>query len=66
MAESYAAIDAMMAPELERMGQDKKAAVGVSARVRSHVAVSRRLRHPEKCSDAEVFRLSQMSGLVSL
>ena len=61
MAEAHAAIDAIMAPELERMGQDKKVAVGVSARVRSHAAVSRRLRDVEKCSHAEVFRLSPVS-----
>ena len=61
MAEAHAAIDAIMGPELERMEQGKVAAVGVSARVRSHAAVSRRLRDMEKCSHAEVFRLSPVS-----
>ena len=58
MTEAHAAIDAIMGPELHSLGQNKKAAVGVSARVRSHTAVSHRLRDVEKCSHAEVFRLS--------
>ena len=62
MAQSHAAIDAIMGPELQRLGQRKEAVVGVRARVRSHAAVSRRLRDPEKCSHAEVFRLSPVSG----
>jgi hypothetical protein len=62
MAQSHAAIDAIMGPELQRLGQRKEATVGVRARVRSHAAVSRRLRDPEKCSHAEVFRLSPVSG----
>ena len=58
--DALASIDVIMAPELQRLVQEKKAAVGVSARVRSHAAVSRRLRDPEKCSQTEVFRLSQV------
>jgi hypothetical protein len=65
MAQSHAAIDAIMGPELQRLGQRKEAAVGVRARVRSHAAVSRRLRDAEKCSHAEVFRLSPVSKRVN-
>ena len=65
MADAHAAIDAIMGPELQRLGQRKEAAVGVRARVRSHAAVSRRLRDPEKCSHGEVFRLSPVSELIN-
>jgi hypothetical protein len=61
MAEAHAAIDAKMSPELHRLRKAVDAAGGVWARVRSHAAVTHRLRDPEKCSHAEVFRLSPVS-----
>ena len=65
MAEAHAAIDAKMSPELQRLRKAVDAAGGVWASVRSHAAVTHRLRDPEKCSHADVFRLSPVSELVS-
>ena len=61
MAQADVAIDTIMLPELQRLGREKEVARGMLARVSSHIAVSRRLRDSERCSHAEVFRLSPVS-----
>jgi hypothetical protein len=60
-AAAEAAIVAKMAPELLRLRENKKVAGDVVARVRSNVAVSRRLGDPDKCSPIEAFRLAAVS-----
>ena len=61
MAEAHAAIKMKSAPQLQRLEQDKKVAEELDARVRSNAAVAHRLLDPEKCSDAEVYRLAPVS-----
>ena len=60
-ADAKAAIVAKTAPELLRLRENKKNAGDVVARVRSNVAVSRRLGDPDKCSPIEAFRLAPVS-----
>jgi ribulose 1,5-bisphosphate synthetase/thiazole synthase len=60
-ADAKAAIVTKMAPELLRLRENKKVAGDVVGRVRSNVAVSRRLGDPDKCSHIEVFRLTPVS-----
>ena len=57
-ADAKAAIVAKMAPELLRLRENKRVAGDVVARVRSNVAVSRRLGDPSKSSNIEAFRFT--------
>jgi hypothetical protein len=57
-ADAKAAIVAKMAPELLRLRENKRVAGDVVARVRSNVAVSRRLGDPAKSSNIEAFRFT--------
>ena len=58
MIEARAAIRTKSAPELQRLGRAKQATLDAAARMRSCAAVAGRLRDPEQCSDAEVYRLA--------
>ena len=58
MTEARAAIRLKSAPELQRLGSAKERAINAASRMRSCATVAGRLRDPDKCSDAEVYRLA--------